>query len=138
MNPAVTLALLATRRLDVLRALVYIIAQCLGACLGAGALYLALPLKTTAEHFVTKVSSEVSDPETPGLLPVSQRPSAPSPGPPAAECGSGSGRGGVVHLPDGLHRLLCGGAAKEGEPRTRKSGHWIRPFRRSVAGGEET
>lgn len=56
-NPAVTLALLATRRLDVLRALVYIIAQCLGASLGAGALYLALPFKTTAEHFVNRVSS---------------------------------------------------------------------------------
>lgn len=56
-NPAVTLALLATRRLEVLRAVVYIVAQCLGACLGAGALYLALPLKTTADHFVNKVSS---------------------------------------------------------------------------------
>lgn len=57
-NPAVTLALLATRRLEVLRALVYIAAQCLGASLGAGALYLALPLKATAEYFVNKVSSQ--------------------------------------------------------------------------------
>ena len=55
-NPALTLSLLATRRLDVLRALVYIAAQCLGASLGAGALYLALPLTTTADHFVNKVS----------------------------------------------------------------------------------
>ncbi|KAM8829928.1 aquaporin isoform 1-T1 [Synchiropus picturatus] len=54
-NPAVTLALLATRRLEVLQALVYISAQCLGASLGAGALYLALPVKTNAEHFVNKV-----------------------------------------------------------------------------------
>nr|XP_020466414.1 aquaporin-4-like isoform X2 [Monopterus albus] len=54
-NPAVTLSLLATRRLNVLRALVYITAQCLGASLGAGALYLALPPKTTAEFFVNKV-----------------------------------------------------------------------------------
>ncbi|XP_003963480.1 aquaporin-4 isoform X2 [Takifugu rubripes] len=59
-NPALTLALLATRRLDVLRALVYIAAQCLGACLGAGALYLALPLKTTAEHFVNKVPMQLN------------------------------------------------------------------------------
>ncbi|XP_025757563.1 aquaporin AQPAe.a isoform X1 [Oreochromis niloticus] len=59
-NPAVTLALLATRRLDVLRALVYIIAQCLGASLGAGALYLALPFKTTAEHFVNRVPLELN------------------------------------------------------------------------------
>ncbi|XP_071332877.1 aquaporin AQPAe.a [Trachinotus anak] len=55
-NPAVTLSLLATRRLDVLRALVYIAAQCLGASLGAGALYLALPLKTTADYFINRVS----------------------------------------------------------------------------------
>lgn len=58
-NPAVTLSLLATRRLDVLRALAYITAQCLGASLGAGALYLALPLKTTAEYFVNRVSSQI-------------------------------------------------------------------------------
>lgn len=74
MNPALTLALLATRRLDVLRALVYVTAQCLGACLGAGALYLALPLKTTAEHLVNKVSrsrdvSAVSGSSAPPLLP---------------------------------------------------------------------
>lgn len=56
-NPAVTLAFLATRKLEVLRAVVYIIAQCLGASLGAGVLYLALPHKTTAEYFVNKVSS---------------------------------------------------------------------------------
>lgn len=139
-NPALTLALLATRRLDVLRALVYITAQCLGACLGAGALYLALPLKTTAEHFVNKVSSGVVDPERS----AASRPSAalsgpllPPPGPPAAERGPGSGCRGAVHLPDGLHRLLCGGAAPEGEPRTRKPGHRLRPLRRSAAGGEE-
>lgn len=65
-NPALTLALLATRRLDVLRALVYITAQCLGACLGAGALYLALPLQTTAEHFVNKVSGSRDVPAVSG------------------------------------------------------------------------
>ncbi|XP_070825138.1 aquaporin AQPAe.a isoform X2 [Chaetodon auriga] len=59
-NPAVTLSLLATRKLDVLRALVYITAQCLGASLGAGALYLALPLKTTADHFVNRVPIELN------------------------------------------------------------------------------
>ncbi|KAM8829930.1 aquaporin-4 isoform 3-T3 [Synchiropus picturatus] len=59
-NPAVTLALLATRRLEVLQALVYISAQCLGASLGAGALYLALPVKTNAEHFVNKVPLELN------------------------------------------------------------------------------
>ncbi|CAJ1084830.1 aquaporin-4 [Xyrichtys novacula] len=59
-NPAVTLSLLATRKLDVLRALVYIAAQCLGACLGTWVLYLALPLKSTAEHFVNKVPIELN------------------------------------------------------------------------------
>ncbi|XP_029013365.1 aquaporin AQPAe.a isoform X1 [Betta splendens] len=60
MNPAVTLSLLATRRLDVLRALVYVAAQCLGASLGAGALYLALPVKATADYFVNRVPLELN------------------------------------------------------------------------------
>lgn len=55
-NPALTLALLATRRLEVLRAVGYLAAQCSGAFLASGALYLALPLKTTADHFVSRVS----------------------------------------------------------------------------------
>ncbi|XP_063063730.1 aquaporin-4 [Engraulis encrasicolus] len=59
-NPAVTLAFLATRRLDALRALVYVAAQCLGATLGTGVLYLALPLKSTAEGFANKVPMEVN------------------------------------------------------------------------------
>ena len=58
-NPAVTLALLATRKLEVVRAVVYMAAQCLGASLGAGALYLALPVKTTADHFVNRVSLQL-------------------------------------------------------------------------------
>ncbi|XP_035243307.1 aquaporin-4 [Anguilla anguilla] len=57
-NPAVTLAFLATRRLDLLRAVAYILGQCLGATLGAGILYLALPLKSAAKCYVSKVSSE--------------------------------------------------------------------------------
>nr|QKE23009.1 aquaporin 14 [Antennarius striatus] len=59
-NPAVTLALLATRRMDVPKALVYIAAQCVGALLGAGALFLALPHKSTAEHFVNRVPLELN------------------------------------------------------------------------------
>nr|QKE23051.1 aquaporin 14 [Iconisemion striatum] len=66
-NPAVTLSLLATRKLDVLRALVYVSAQCLGACLGALALYLALPLKTTADHFVNKVPIELNAAQALGI-----------------------------------------------------------------------
>ncbi|XP_042346897.1 aquaporin-4 [Plectropomus leopardus] len=66
-NPALTLALLATRRLDVLRAVVYMAAQCLGATLGAGALYLALPVKTTADHFVNKVPIELNAAQALGI-----------------------------------------------------------------------
>ncbi|XP_036960771.1 aquaporin AQPAe.a isoform X2 [Acanthopagrus latus] len=66
-NPAVTLSLLATRRIEFLRALVYITAQCLGASLGAGALYLALPLKTTADHFVNRVPIELNAAQALGI-----------------------------------------------------------------------
>nr|QKE23134.1 aquaporin 14 [Stylephorus chordatus] len=59
-NPAVTLSLLATRKIDLLRALVYIGAQCLGAFLAAGALYLALPRKSTADVFVNRVPIDVN------------------------------------------------------------------------------
>ncbi|MBN3301721.1 AQP4 protein, partial [Amia calva] len=57
-NPAVTLAFLATRKLDLLRAATYVLGQCLGATLGATLLYLALPLKSTAKCYINKVSPE--------------------------------------------------------------------------------
>nr|QKE23065.1 aquaporin 14 [Amphiprion ocellaris] len=66
-NPALTLSFMTTRRLDVLRGLVYITAQCLGASLGAGALYLALPIKTTADHFVNKVPIELNAAQALGI-----------------------------------------------------------------------
>ncbi|XP_063737187.1 aquaporin AQPAe.a isoform X2 [Eleginops maclovinus] len=66
-NPAVTLALLATRKVDVLRAVVYIAAQCLGASLGAGALYLALPVKSTAEIFINRVPIELNAAQALGM-----------------------------------------------------------------------
>ncbi|XP_034028710.1 aquaporin-4 [Thalassophryne amazonica] len=66
-NPAVTLSLLATRRVDALRALVYVAAQCLGAFLGAGALYLALPLKRTADYFVNRVPIELNAAQALGI-----------------------------------------------------------------------
>nr|QKE23084.1 aquaporin 14 [Helostoma temminkii] len=67
MNPAVTLSLLATRRLDIVKALVYMTAQCLGACLGAGTLYLALPLKSTADYFVNRVPIELNAAQALGI-----------------------------------------------------------------------
>ncbi|XP_012992002.3 aquaporin-4 [Esox lucius] len=59
-NPAVTLSLLATRRMDMLKALAYVVAQCLGAIMAASALYLALPLRTTADCFISMVPLEVN------------------------------------------------------------------------------
>lgn len=127
-NPAVTLSLLATRRLDVPRALLYIAIQCLGASLAAGALYLALPIKTTADHFVNKVSF----PNTCVLLctvflsiPVVFVIFLLSSGAVRFECRPGSGHWDFVHLPDGLYHLLSGGSTSEGVYRTRKPGHWI-------------
>nr|QKE23196.1 aquaporin 14 [Erpetoichthys calabaricus] len=57
-NPAVTLAFLATRKLDILRTASYIIGQCLGATMAAGILYLTIPLKSAARCYVNMVSPE--------------------------------------------------------------------------------
>ncbi|KAG2467861.1 AQP4 protein, partial [Polypterus senegalus] len=57
-NPAVTLAFLATRKLDILRTASYIIGQCLGATMAAGILYLTIPLKSAARCYVNMINSE--------------------------------------------------------------------------------
>nr|QKE23127.1 aquaporin 14 [Macrourus berglax] len=57
-NPSVTVSMLAARKLDLVRGLVYMGAQCLGAFLATGALYLALPRKSTAEVFVNRVPED--------------------------------------------------------------------------------
>ncbi|XP_058620182.1 aquaporin-4 [Onychostoma macrolepis] len=59
-NPAVTVALLATRKVDVLRAVVYLIAQCLGGILAAGFMYLSLPLKSVAQNYINKVPVDMN------------------------------------------------------------------------------
>ncbi|XP_042303521.1 aquaporin-4-like [Sceloporus undulatus] len=56
-NPALTMAFLCTRKLDVLHAATYILAQCLGAILASGFFYLVLPTSAIG-HLVTKVSTE--------------------------------------------------------------------------------
>lgn len=130
-NPSLTLSLLATRKLDVLRALVYIAAQCFGACLAAWFLYLALPFKTTAEHFVNRVSSQMSVTGKKVRIHYSvfNREFASfstqySAGAHWVKCSSGFGHRGFVHLSDGLHCLFSGGSETERQPRTRKLGHW--------------
>ncbi|XP_051780050.1 aquaporin-4 isoform X2 [Erpetoichthys calabaricus] len=57
-NPAVTLAFLATRKLDILRTASYIIGQCLGATMAAGILYLTIPLKSAARCYVNMINPE--------------------------------------------------------------------------------
>lgn len=42
-NPAVTLGFLVTRKISIVRAIFYIISQCLGAMTGAGLLYVTMP-----------------------------------------------------------------------------------------------
>ncbi|XP_074644333.1 aquaporin-4-like [Tubulanus polymorphus] len=59
MNPAVTMAMLVTRNVSILRTLFYIVAQCLGGVAGAGILYGLTP-NTSATHLgVTYVHPEV-------------------------------------------------------------------------------
>ncbi|XP_064408439.1 aquaporin-4 [Latimeria chalumnae] len=55
-NPAVTLAFLCTRKLDFLRCISYLLAQCLGAMLGSGLLYLVLPVNSTGGHMVNRIN----------------------------------------------------------------------------------
>ncbi|XP_051518854.1 aquaporin-4-like [Xyrauchen texanus] len=59
-NPAITVALLVTRKVDVFRAVVYLVAQCLGGILSAGLLYITLPLKSTAQNYINKVPVEMN------------------------------------------------------------------------------
>lgn len=98
-----------------------------------------LPGSAAQDHSGTLRQQGEWIPTRPCWFRVLSTPAPPtSPGPDAAERGSGSGRRGLVHLPDGLHRFLRGGAAAEGEPRTRKSGRWTRPLCWSSAGGEKS
>ncbi|XP_056374527.1 aquaporin-4-like [Hyla sarda] len=59
-NPAVTIALLCTRNITLAKALFYIIAQCLGAVLGAGLLYLITPPSLIGNLGVTMINEKLS------------------------------------------------------------------------------
>lgn len=131
-NPALTFAMFATRKLNGLRALVYIVAQCLGAFLGAGAVYLALPSRDHIMDFVSKVSSPAICQLSLVVLRfffVTIQP-FPSFGPPhsgslGVECRSGPGHWSSVHFSDGLHCVHSMWPETAGLHRTRKPGHWI-------------
>ncbi|CAL8250668.1 unnamed protein product [Arctogadus glacialis] len=66
-NPSVTLSFLAAKKIDLVRALAYVAAQCLGAFLASGALYLALPHKSTAEVFVNRLGPDVNAAQAVGV-----------------------------------------------------------------------
>ncbi|XP_018532059.1 aquaporin-4 isoform X2 [Lates calcarifer] len=59
-NPAVTAAMVVTRKLSLAKALFYVVAQCLGAITGAGILYLVTPAALRGSLGVTTVNSKIS------------------------------------------------------------------------------
>ncbi|KAJ3594703.1 hypothetical protein NHX12_004010, partial [Muraenolepis orangiensis] len=60
-NPAVTAAMLVTRKISLAKALFYVLAQCLGAVVGAGLLYLVTPAAVTGAGLgVTTVNPKIS------------------------------------------------------------------------------
>lgn len=54
-NPAVTAAMVVTRKLSLAKAVFYVLAQCVGAVTGAGVLYLITPAATRGSLGVTQV-----------------------------------------------------------------------------------
>ncbi|XP_070774345.1 aquaporin-4-like isoform X3 [Enoplosus armatus] len=59
-NPAVTAAMVVTRKLSLAKALFYVLAQCLGAITGAGILYLVTPAAVRGSFGVTTVNTNIS------------------------------------------------------------------------------
>ncbi|XP_069013530.1 aquaporin-4 isoform X2 [Embiotoca jacksoni] len=59
-NPAVTAAMVVTRKLSLAKAVFYVVAQCLGAITGAGILYLVTPAALRGSLGVTTVNSKIS------------------------------------------------------------------------------
>ncbi|XP_022613725.1 aquaporin-4 isoform X1 [Seriola dumerili] len=59
-NPAVTAAMVVTRKLSLAKGLFYVVAQCLGAITGAGILYLVTPAAVRGSLGVTTVNSNIS------------------------------------------------------------------------------
>ncbi|XP_062284589.1 aquaporin-4-like [Scomber scombrus] len=59
-NPAVTVAMVVTRKLSLAKAMFYVLAQCLGAITGAGILYLVTPAAVRGSLGVTTVNSNIT------------------------------------------------------------------------------
>ncbi|XP_068604522.1 aquaporin-4 [Brachionichthys hirsutus] len=59
-NPAVTAAMVVTRKLSLAKAAFYVVAQCLGAITGAGIIYLVTPAAVRGSLGVTTVNADIS------------------------------------------------------------------------------
>uniref|UniRef100_A0A3Q2DJ32 Aquaporin-4 n=2 Tax=Cyprinodon variegatus TaxID=28743 RepID=A0A3Q2DJ32_CYPVA len=59
-NPAVTAAMVITRKLSLAKGVFYVVAQCLGAITGAGILYAVTPADVRGSLGVTMVNSKIS------------------------------------------------------------------------------
>uniref|UniRef100_A0A3B3Y0Y2 Aquaporin 4 n=1 Tax=Poecilia mexicana TaxID=48701 RepID=A0A3B3Y0Y2_9TELE len=59
-NPAVTAAMVVSRKLSLAKGVFYVVAQCLGAITGAGILYAVTPADVRGHLGVTMVSSKIS------------------------------------------------------------------------------
>ncbi|XP_053103426.1 aquaporin-4 isoform X1 [Hemicordylus capensis] len=59
-NPAVTVAMVCTRKISLAKSVFYIVAQCLGAISGAGILYLVTPRSVVGGLGVTQVHKDLS------------------------------------------------------------------------------
>nr|QRN45646.1 AQP4 [Bostrychus sinensis] len=59
-NPAVTAAMVVTRKLSLAKALFYVVAQCLGAITGAGILFMVTPAAVRGSFGVNNVNSDIS------------------------------------------------------------------------------
>ncbi|XP_069477051.1 aquaporin-4-like isoform X3 [Ambystoma mexicanum] len=59
-NPAVTIAMLCTRKISIAKSIFYIVAQCLGAIVGAGLLYLVTPENVAGNLGITTVDKHLS------------------------------------------------------------------------------
>nr|XP_056709968.1 aquaporin-4 [Euleptes europaea] len=59
-NPAVTVAMVCTRKISLAKSVFYIAAQCLGAITGAGILYLVTPRRVVGSLGVTSVHGDLS------------------------------------------------------------------------------
>ncbi|KAM3604815.1 uncharacterized protein V6R79_016582 [Siganus canaliculatus] len=61
MNPAITAAMVVAKKLSLVKAVFYVVAQCLGAVTGAGIFYFVTPASIRGNLGVTTVNSDISE-----------------------------------------------------------------------------